>query len=288
MNKSILFSFKILFSVAFVLNIGSVMSAEAPAAVKAEKGFSNKNCLVKCPDGTPMSNTVVDNDAIILSSNLETKFADWVAYLSLSTYLDGPSRDRNWAQDPEINERYTFIPSDYRGFSGSPFLFDRGHQAPLGSFRGHPKWFVVNYLSNITPQKRDLNQGSWRNLENAERVVVKKYGQAYVMTGPYYDKNNRVEGPPVQRMSYVVPSGYWKIIALQEKEGKIHVACFIFSQMTPRGENYCTKMVPLARIEQATGLKFFGGAPTLESPTLKSDIGCGDSQNAMPQQVGTP
>ena len=73
--------------------------------------------------------------------------------------MRGPKRERNWAKDPKIDIRYTFTPPDYKGMSQEPYFFDRGHQAPLASFKNHPKWYVLNYLSNITPQKKDLNRG---------------------------------------------------------------------------------------------------------------------------------
>lgn len=236
----------------------------------------NKNCLVSCPIGTSLTNIMVDHDAIVLSSNKETKFADWVAYLSKTDYMHGPKRDRNWAKDPKIDKEYTFIPRDYQGMSVEPFLFDRGHQAPLASFKNHPKWFVVNYLSNITPQKKYLNQGPWQRLETAERDLVEEHGEAFVMTGPYYNEKEIVKGPSIKRIGYIVPSGYWKIIAIQE-EGKIWTVAFSFSQSASRSDNYCKAIVPLSKIEESTGLKFFGNNPVSESYILKKDIGCDDT-----------
>lgn len=175
----------------------------------------NKNCLERCPTGTSADNILVDHDAIILSSNKITKFADWVAYHSKVSFMKGPKRNRNWTKDPEINDQSTFKPADYKGMSQKPYLYDRGHQAPLASFTNHPKWYVVNYLSNITPQKSSLNRGPWKNLESAERELLMQEGEAYVLTGPYYDKKEVIEGPDISRIKYLIPSGYWRIIAVR-------------------------------------------------------------------------
>ena len=64
---------------------------------------------------------------------------------------------------------------------------DRGHQAPLASFKGSRYASQVNYLSNITPQKSDLNQGAWKDLEDQVRDIVRTGRTVYVMTGTLYE-----------------------------------------------------------------------------------------------------
>lgn len=93
------------------------------------------------------------------------------------------------------------------------------------------------------------------------------------MTGPYYDKNTNIKGPPIERINYIVPSGYWKIITI--KEGKdIKAVSFIFSQNTPMRDHYCNHLANIPDIEQKTGLRFFGGELTLKDSALKKKIGC--------------
>jgi len=157
--------------------------------------------------------------------------------------------------------------------SKEPYFFDRGHQAPLASFKNHPKWHVVNYLSNITPQKKDLNRGPWKNLESAERKLVSQYREAYVLTGPYYDKNKIINGPSIERIKYIIPSGYWKIIAVKEGDS-IRTASFIFSQSAPIKDSYCKYLANVSQVEQMTGLKFFNSRPHLRETALKKEIGC--------------
>lgn len=241
---------------------------------KKEAAIIHRNCLLRCPLGAASDNIIVDHDAIVLSSNRKTKFADWVAYKVAAKDINGPERKRNWAKDPKIDVQFTFTRQDYKGMSYEPYFFDRGHQAPLASFKNHPKWHVVNYLSNITPQKKDLNRGPWKNLESAERKLIKQYDEAYVLTGPYYDKNNIVKGPPIERFNYVIPSGYWKVIAIKEG-GEIKTASFIFPQSAPLRDGYCKYLASVPEIEQSTGLKLFDGSALSQASTLKNEIGCG-------------
>lgn len=249
-------------------------STEAVKKEAKEEGtIIHKNCLLKCPSGAALDNIIVDHDVLILSSNRNTKFADWVAYQVTPDFIEGPKRERNWTKDPKIDVQYTFIPSDYKGMSQKPYFFDRGHQAPLASFKNHPKWHALNYLSNITPQKKDLNRGPWKDLESAERKLVDHYGITYVLTGPYYDRNNIIKSPPSIRIDYIIPSGYWKIIAVKDGGG-IKTVSFIFSQNTPIRDHYCNHLVNILDIEKKTGLRFFDGKPTLKDSALKEKIGC--------------
>ncbi len=257
---------------------------EEVKAPKREGAITHKNCLFKCPLGTASDNIIVDHDAILLSSNRKTKFADWVAYKITSSYINGPERKRNWAKDPKIDVQFTFTPQDYKGMSQEPYNFDRGHQAPLASFKNHPKWHVVNYLSNITPQKKDLNRGPWKNLESAERKLVKQHEEAYVLTGPYYDKANIIKGPPIKRLKYVIPSGYWKVIAIRNGSD-IKAAGFIFPQNVPPKDNYCRYLVNIPAIEKRTGLKFFDGKVLPQEATLKNEIGCWQDMKRVPVPI---
>lgn len=236
------------------------------------------NCLIGCPSGTPIDNIFVDHDVMVLSSNIKSKFADWVAYKVTPNDIAGPARTRNWHKDPKIDVQFTFTPSDYKGMSLEPYFFDRGHQAPLASFKNHPKWYTLNYLSNITPQKKDLNRGAWKALESAERKLVHQYGTTYILTGPYYDKNDIVQGPPIQRMNYIIPSGYWKIIAIKNGD-TIKATSFMFPQNTPPRDSHCKHIATVPEIQHMTGLVFFDGKVPVADPSLKTELGCGIKEN---------
>ena len=115
------------------------------------------HCLSGCPTGVPATNEVIARTIYALSNNAETKFADWVAYRVLPGFLTGPSRNRNWAKDPDLDEDETLLPDDY-DHANVTLAVNRGHQAPLASFKGATDWRQTNFLSNITPQFMKLNQ----------------------------------------------------------------------------------------------------------------------------------
>src|SRR5271155_1100346 len=96
---------------------------------------------------------------------------------------------RIWETDPDLDPTTTLTPRDYKNVR-TALASDRGHQAPLSSFCGSPYWQEADYLSNITPQKSDLNEGAWEKLENAERKLVtdRDTDIVYSITGPLYER----------------------------------------------------------------------------------------------------
>ena len=237
-------------------------------------------CMYGCPSGSPPTNDIIIRDIYILSSNDSTKFADWVAYRVMKRTI-GQTQKRTWKPDPWLADDETLEPEDYDG-AFAALKTDRGHQTPLASFTATPNWETTNYLSNITPQKSELNQGPWKKLEDAVRALAKKpdTSAVYVMTGPLYEREMPVL--PRANENHKVPSGYWKIISM-EKNGIIKIAAFLFDQETGRRAKFCEeKFITSVRIiESKTGLNFFQALPEKEQeeletsrPSLLADLGC--------------
>lgn len=193
------------------------------------------HCPLGCPSLDIKNNDVIFNHTYALSNNPETKFADWVAY-EVNVLNFGDSPGRKWGNDPLIDDDESLEESDYKG-AFKELKTDRGHQAPLASFAGHKYWSELNYLSNITPQKSALNQGSWVDLESAIRNAVNFRNSLYVITGTLYFEN---EAPlPHADEAHRIPSAYFKII----HDLKGNAASFLFDQNLPRKTNYCVKKI---------------------------------------------
>ncbi len=192
----------------FVLFIGPVVSALADHHI-------SPLCLGGCPVGGPSTNRTVDHDILRLSQNPNTKFADWVAYVVTIASKTGPKPSRNFKGDPQVPEDEELESSDYRdGFA--QININKGHQAPLASFKGSPYWARTNYMTNITPQQNDLNKGSWNRLAEAVRDLADYGYPVYVMTGTLYER--QMTPLPRANEAHTVPSGYWKIIATFEED----------------------------------------------------------------------
>ncbi|MBF0168809.1 MAG: DNA/RNA non-specific endonuclease [Alphaproteobacteria bacterium] len=246
------------------------------AVALAASPLLESQCLAGCPAGMEGLH-VVDHGALRLANDAQTKFAGWVAY-KVSRETLGPTRPRNWRKDPDLGSDETLSESAYDG-ANKALHTDRGHQAALASLAGHPAWETTNYLSNITPQSSALNQGPWEHLEEGERKLAKAGKVAYVLTGPLYE---RAMADLPNAPQAVIPSGYWKIIAVQGDGNAVATAAFVMDQTTPRDADFCTHQVPVGEIERRAGLVFFNHLPApIHAATvaaypgsLAGEVGC--------------
>tara|TARA_R110001583_G_scaffold1612_7_gene12723 strand:- start:2528 stop:3268 length:741 start_codon:yes stop_codon:yes gene_type:complete len=204
------------------------------------------HCPLGCPE-SPMDNDLIFAHVYALSNNPNTKFADWVAYEVNPTNF-GPSTGRIWKADPLLEDNETLEAKDYKSANSSVLEADRGHQAPLASFTGSQYWYEVNYLSNITPQDKDLNQGPWKNLEDAVRNASSFRNPLFVITGPLF--NQEMPRLPQADESHTVPSGYFKII--YDNSG---ASAFVMQQNSERKDDYCMKNISITDIQELVGYK---------------------------------
>lgn len=255
--------------------ITAVVLALLPAAVQAQTA----HCLFGCPKGASPANQVINRSIYVLSNNPETKFADWVAYRLNPSIVNGPKPPRGFKTDTDLLPSNTILKSEYSHASVALGV-DRGHQAPLASFKGSPDVSDTNLLSNVTPQFTKLNQGAWKELEEAVRDLVNSHpgGQVFVMTGPLYEWP--MAKLPDTDKDHDVPSAYWKIVALQETT-QVSVAAFYFYQDTPQRADFCDHMKTVRFIERKSHLDFFSGMPDAEEEafetsqaTLVAGLGC--------------
>lgn len=182
--------------------------------------------------------------AYTLNNNGSTKFANWVAY-RITKESAAVGRPRNWMKDPDVPVGETLNPVDYN-WASVALKMDHGHQANLASMGGVSDWQTLKYLTNITPQKADLNQGAWARLEDQERSLSKAEGvdEVYVATGPLYERN--MGSLPGTNKVHTIPSGYWKVIFMGGSPvGELYGA-FVMEQGTPWAASFCDYQVTVA------------------------------------------
>ena len=178
-------------------------------------------------------------------------------------------QERKWQADPWLDEQETLEPDDYKSAHES-LKVDRGHQAPLASFKGTDDWQETNYLSNITPQKSELNQCPWEQLESKVRNLAKA-NVVYVMTCPLYERNmsslSNADEP------HKIPSGYWQIILVQTSKSvnSIKSASFIFEQNTPKTDKVIEHLSTINEIERRSKLDFLWELPDNIEEQIESD-----------------
>ncbi|UXD25294.1 Nuclease precursor [Yersinia enterocolitica] len=228
------------------------------------------NCLVGCPTGG--SDQTIIRNVYTLNNNSSTKFANWVAY-KVTEDSQASGRSRIWMQEPNLPASDTLAPAAYLDAYGQLAL-DRGHQAPLSSLGGHDDWTALNYLSNITPQKANLNRGAWARLEDQERKLANsaEVTEVYSVTGPLFE--NDIATLPADG-SVQIPSGYWKVIFIGTSPDQGQYAAFLMEQGIPRSARFCDYQVTVDVIEEKTNpkLKIWSDLPEDIANTIKSEQG---------------
>jgi endonuclease G len=255
-----------------------LVSACSPGALESELDAARKGkssfCLGACPE-VKKGNRLVKHEIFALSNNPNTKFADWAAYrVSPQTIGNSQGKDRSWAKDPLLNDTETLEPNDYEG-AFEQLEVDRGHQVPLASFAGTDYWKSTNYLSNITPQKSTLNKGVWKRLEDLERkLAINRDDSVYVLTGPLYE--GTVGELPNADEKHRVPSGYWKVLLLEEGDRRL-VASFLFDQDEDRDAQVCERFSTLAVLSKKSGLdlkRSLADTSFEENDQIRDEIEC--------------
>lgn len=247
----------------------SVVDSGSTEQIQPSHSVTIDNCAVGCPSGG--GRVTLNREAYTLNNNASTKFANWVAY-KITKETPASGRPRNWKTDPDVPAGETLTPVDYNGASVA-LKIDRGHQANLASMGGVTDWQTLNYLTNITPQKSDLNQGAWARLEDQERSLSKapEVDAVYVTTGPLYEKN--IGSLPGTNKIHTIPSGYWKVIFTGGTPMEGLYAAFIMEQSTPRSASFCDFQVTVEEIEERSGLTLWSNLPEDVQADLKSKRG---------------
>jgi len=225
------------------------------------------NCIYDCPTG--LTGEQIERSIYTLSNNATTKFADWVAYNVTSSTISGPTRSRYWKADPDLDSADTLEPDDYTD-AYAVLSTDRGHQVPLASFSNSEDWAMLNYLSNITPQSSELNQGPWVDLETAVRTIVSGGQDVYVVSGPLYEYTFGTL--PGADETHTIPSGYFKVV-ITDVDGWVNASGFIMEQSAERSDDFCTSEVTIDEIEERSGLDIMPSLASYKESSVEGELG---------------
>ncbi|HEC1751347.1 TPA: DNA/RNA non-specific endonuclease [Campylobacter lari] len=106
-------------------------------------------------------------------------------------------------EDTNIPKKYRTYWEDYLR-SG----YTRGHVVPNQSMNATPQAQLSTFLmSNITPQKKDINAEIWNEIEQRERYLAKKNKELEVLNLVLYD-----DKPKRIKNNIAIPSFYIKIL----------------------------------------------------------------------------
>jgi len=236
----------------------AAQDTEPDATTRAPDEIHTVHAPFGIPAGAPASNDLIFRHSYTVSTNDETKLADWVAYVVTREWLvDLTDPRRNYRTDPFLDEDETLeergSTGDYEG-AYAQYRYDRGHLVPLGSFHGSPFAEELNFLSVLAPQAAGLNRGPWKSLEYAVRRLVTHFGTAYVLAGPSYDGGEAMPLLPGADEPHTVPVGFWMIVYTDADAPQ--VCAFAVPQVLPLLYETEQFITTVDEIEEMTGLNF--------------------------------
>jgi endonuclease G len=248
-----------------LLGLTAVLDSEFPVELIGNEhvqwGFPGGGC------------TFLTKDHYVTCHNNEYLVPDWVAYHLTRDNLQGnTARTDNFRADPELPEGERAVLADYRR-SG----YDRGHMAPAAAFqRSREAMSETFVLSNMAPQRPNLNRRIWRILEEQVRSLAEAHGNIWVFTGPLYLDAN---GDPAEPTVFIgptdvaVPTHFYKAILCEHTTGTVETFAFIMeNRLQPLVGQPSGYLVSVDSVEALSGLDFFAALPDTDEDRLEALI----------------
>jgi len=178
--------------------------------------------------------------------------AKWVAHIATPDLTTGNlARIDSFLPDPQVKTG-TAVTADYWN-SG----YDRGHLVPSADMRwNYDALKATYYYSNVSPQKPELNRGSWAELEDWVRRYVNFSGRrVFVVTGPVLREGLPVMQKPDRKNDVSIPELFFKVVTDLDGDSPKGIA---FLQANGVNDHpTISYAVPIDSVEKLTGIDFF-------------------------------
>ena len=209
--------------------------------------------------------TLLINHGYMVGFSVDRKQPLWAAYR-----VSDATRDTHYER-PHFFYKDSRLPASAQveldAFSG----FHRGHMVPnfaINTQYGKLAQMETFLMSNICPQKGDLNTGVWQRLEH---LIVEEYAPAWdhiwVIAGPTFEADlGKVNGVDIPSHFYMIlVDVFGRFFDL-----KMDVIAFKFPQNTPKDAQLSEQfLVSVHHLEQVTKLNFFPSLTANEEQELE-------------------
>ncbi|QCU89191.1 DNA/RNA non-specific endonuclease [Thiomicrorhabdus sediminis] len=194
---------------------------------------------------------ILRNDGFMLEYSEGLRNPLWVTYQVTQANYKSGKRPRQFSSDWRSLQSISH--QDYTG-SG----FDRGHMAPnylIASRYGRNAQLDTFLMTNISPQKANLNQKSWQRLEElVANDFHDWFGDFWVVTGPIFSATPKT----LKNSSVRIPDAFYKILIKPGQQAENpQVLAFIFPQNAGANDSLMKFVSTIDEIEKRTGLDFF-------------------------------
>lgn len=207
---------------------------------------------------------VLRNDAYLVEYSERLANPLWVSYQVTGQVQKTGTRS---AFKSDWRSPFSISTHDYTGTG-----YDRGHLAPnylIGSRYGKRAQAQTFLMTNISPQKPNLNRKIWQRLEEISADYFSKwYGDFWVVTGPIFDENPET----LSNSRVAIPIAFYKIFIRQTENDAPKVLAFWMPQTVKPNDSLEKYVVTVDAIEKATGIDFFHLLPDDIEQVVEAEI----------------
>lgn len=194
---------------------------------------------------------VLTNEAYLVGYSETNRCPLWVAYKLVAARQNSKRPEIGFKVDKRTKAG---VRSDDYTNTG----YDRGHMAPsygIGECHGTNAQIQTFLMSNIIPQKPDLNRKNWRDLEVKVMAWAMDREELWVVTGPVF-----IDGQTNHINDIRVPDGCYKVL-LDEGQYGWEALAFLMPQSPLDDATLGLYMTSVDEVERQTGLDFFSELP---------------------------
>ena len=226
-------------------NKGTVIATVAPTGTD----IATENYLPTVSDKIQ----VLKNIGYISAFSNDLSVPIWVGYVATYPFkFDTVKRPSSF-----IHDTRAYGSAEHRDYSNTGY--DRGHMAPnyvIGRCYGEKAQMETFLLTNIVPQKPNMNRGVWCDIEQyIANNLSKKYGKVLVFVGPIFKGNiAKLKG------KVAIPTACYAVVMVMSKSREISAIGFIVPQ-SPTKKSIWDYCVPIDEIERLTGIDFLPQLP---------------------------
>lgn len=217
---------------------------EQPLETASQTEPAKNNLPYKLIYGVPSLTQIIRKTSYVLQYNNHTKNATWAFEILNNDTLEPNASRRNSKTDNSPIISYNLKLAGYNS----------GHLAAAGNHTWHQKAMNDTFSAcNLVPQKKKLNGGIWKTLEEYCRECAKATDvrNVLVYTGPlYFSENNTKQNDKFKdKDKYknkdkdkAVPTHLFKVIIMEyENKPKVEVECYRFPNKDVNGKHKDTK-----------------------------------------------
>jgi endonuclease G len=220
---------------------------------------------------------LIERPQYTLSYNAETRRPNWVCWRLRKEDI-GKANRGPFEPDPRLPKSFAKVATHVYDGSG----FDRGHQCPAQDrSRSQADMDATFSLTNVVPQSPASNQKGWERLEAYCRELAQRGHVLYIACGPHGVGGTGKNGPAEEigkgRVKVAVPAKLWKVILVLPREDaeprrNTRAIAIIMPNDQTVGFDWAKYRVSVHKVEQLTGLKFFGSLPEDLAAALKEKV----------------